>query len=88
MGDVKRVAALKYKKEEGGAPQVVGTGTGEVAERILQLAKENNIPLYNDEKLVNQLLALELGNSIPPELYRAVADVLVFVYSMDKKYGK
>ncbi|QNO16536.1 EscU/YscU/HrcU family type III secretion system export apparatus switch protein [Alkalicella caledoniensis] len=85
MEDRKKVAALRYSKDRKRAPEVIGTGVGDVAERILEIAKENDIPLYNDERLVNQLIALELGDQIPPELYKVVAEILVFVYRVDKK---
>lgn len=81
----KKVAALKYNKEEDNVPHLLGLGQGETAERIMEIAKEHNIPLYSDERLVNQLLSLEIGDSIPPELYKVVADVLVFIYSVDQK---
>ena len=88
MDERKKVAALKYNKGLKRAPEVIGTGVGEVAERILELAKENEIPLYTDERLVNQLVAMELGNQIPPELYKVVAEILVFVYKVDKDKAK
>lgn len=81
----KKVAALKYKKGEDNVPRLLGLGEGNTAERIVDIAKEHNIPLYSDKKLVDQLLSLEIGDSIPPELYKVVAEVLVFVYSADQQ---
>ncbi|WP_350345069.1 EscU/YscU/HrcU family type III secretion system export apparatus switch protein [Proteinivorax tanatarense] len=80
-----KAVALKYKKGEKASPQVVARGGGVVAEKIQQVAQENQIPLYNDKQLVEQLIRLEVSERIPPELYKAVAEVLVFVYSMDRE---
>lgn len=88
MLDRKKVVALKYNPGEKKAPEVIASGVGEVADRILEVAKENNIPLYNDEKLVNQLISLEFGTQIPAELYKVVAEILVFVYGLDKGSAK
>ena len=83
--DKKKVAALRYNKDEKSAPKVVGLGQGDTAQKIIEIAKAHNIPLYSDERLVNQLISLELGDTIPPELYKVVAEILIFIYSMDQK---
>ena len=73
------------------APKVIATGKGILAEKILDKAKEVDVPVYEDEKLAKTLSNLELGEMIPPELYGVVAEVLVFVDRMDKirsKVGK
>lgn len=59
-----------------------------MADKIIEKAKENTIPIHEDEKLANTLSKLEIGDAIPPELYEVVAEVLVFVDSMDKIKGK
>ena len=58
---------------------------GQVAEKIIEVAKANNVPLYEDKNLVQVLEALDLETEIPPELYRAVAEVLAFIYRLNKK---
>ncbi len=68
------------------APRVLAKGRGEVAKRIIQVAKENDIPLYEDPDLVEVLYRIELGDEIPPELYKVIAEVLVFVYTVNGKY--
>lgn len=68
------------------APKVLAKGRGEVAKRIITVAKENDIPLYEDPDLVEVLYRIELGDEIPPELYKVIAEVLVFVYSVNGKY--
>ena len=93
MGNVikskeKNVAvALSYNPAED-APTVIASVKGLIAEIIIEGAKENDIPLYEDYKLANTLSKLELGDAIPPELYSVVAEVLVFVDRMDKIKSK
>jgi flagellar biosynthesis protein len=77
--------ALKYDQKSDRAPRVVAKGRGNVAEKILDIAKENNVPLYEDKNLIQVLEALELETEIPPELYRALAEVLAFVYRLNGK---
>lgn len=79
--------ALAYDPNEV-APRVVASGKGVLADKIIEKAKENTIPIHEDEKLANTLSKLEIGDAIPPELYEVVAEVLVFVDSMDKIKGK
>ena len=86
----KIAVALSYDPGED-APKVIATGKGVLAEKILDKAKEVDVPVYEDEKLAKTLSNLELGEMIPPELYGVVAEVLVFVDRMDKirsKVGK
>lgn len=80
-----RAAALQYDRERDLAPRVVASGENRVAERIVETAVEAEIPLVEDAALVSALLLLELGEEIPTELYQAVAKVLSFVYSLDKR---
>jgi flagellar biosynthesis protein len=82
---MKRVAALKYDQAKNMAPRVVAKGKGQVAEQIIQVARANNVPLHEDKNLANILEALELESQIPAELYRAVAEVLVFIYRLNGK---
>ena len=77
-------AALKYDAESGGAPRVVGIGKGYLAKKMLETAKENSVPVKEDEALAKSLLKLNIGEEIPEELYQAVAEVLAFLYQMDK----
>lgn len=80
-----KVVALKYNAEKQSAPRVIGKGQGLVAEKILDLAKEKGIPLYNDPELVEILSQLDIGLEIKPELYQAVAQVLIFIYKANRK---
>ena len=81
----KKAAALRYIPEQDTAPRIVAKGTGYIAEKILSIAKEHNIPLRDDPQLIEVLSALDLYQEIPPDLYKAVAEVLAFVYKMTKK---
>jgi len=77
----KKAAALKYERGKG-APRVVAKGEGKLAERIVELAKEAGVPVLEDEGLVEFLMEVEVGEEIPPELYRAVARILAYVYKI------
>lgn len=85
--DEKIAVALAYNPGDQ-APTVLATGKGLIADKIIDGAKENDIPLYEDSKLAKTLSKLELGDTIPPELYNVVAEVLVFVDRMDKIKAK
>ena len=80
----KTAVAVAYTPGER-APKILATGKGEVAERIIETAKENEVPLYEDDKLASTLSRLDM---IPPELYDVVAQILVFVDDMDRLRGK
>jgi len=80
---VKTAIALEYDPEKE-APVVIASGRGELAERIIEKAKENKVPVHQDGELAETLSKLEIGEMIPPELYEVVAEILVFVDSMDK----
>jgi flagellar biosynthesis protein len=84
MDKTPKAVALKYDKDKDHAPKVIAKGRGEIAEKILEIAKAHNLPLYEDKNLVQILEALELEAEIPPELYRAVAEVLAFIYRLNK----
>ncbi len=79
----KKAAALKYDSSADNAPKILASGKGFIAEKILEIAKEENIAVYKDPVLVEALVKLEIGQEIPAELYRAVAEVLAFIYSAD-----
>ncbi len=83
----KQAIALEYNPEED-APKIIASGRGKLAERIIERAQENDVPILRDDKLADTLSRLEIGDMIPPELYEVVAEILVFVDSMDKLRGK
>ena len=75
--------ALEYVPGEE-APKIIASGKGVLAEKIIERAKEADVPVYEDSKLANTLSKLEIGDMIPPELYSVVAEILVFVDDMDR----
>ncbi len=83
----KTAVALEYEPGDQ-APKVIATGQGKLAERIIEVAKEADVPIHKDAKLAESLSILDIGEYIPPELYNIVAEVLVFVDSMDKIQAK
>lgn len=87
--DFKDLTAVAVAYEPGEkAPKILATGKGEVAERIIEKAKENDVPLYKDNQLADTLSRLKIGDAIPPELYEVVAEILVFVDDMDRLKAK
>lgn len=84
---VKQAVALSFDPADD-APKVVASGTGALAERIIEEAQKNAVPLHKDSKLADTLSKLEIGDAIPPELYEVVAEILVFVDQMDRIRAK
>jgi flagellar biosynthesis protein len=80
---LKKAAALTYKEGDT-APIVTALGKGEVAERIIKTAQENDVPVFENEQLVSTLIHLDLGQQIPQELYSVVAEVLIFISDIEK----
>lgn len=81
-------AALRYDVDRDRAPLLLASGRGPVADEILRIAEENAIPLYEDRRLAELLTKLEIDTEIPPELYVLVAEVLFFVYKLDRMAEK
>lgn len=79
----KRAVAVKYTSDQR-APKVTAKGKGYVADNIVNAGINNAVPVYKNQTLVNMLMAVELDREIPPEMYAAVAEVLAYVYRIDK----
>lgn len=84
----KTAVALRYDIDKDKAPLILASGRGPVADEILRIADENKIPLYEDPELSKLLSKLELDAEIPAELYTLVAEVLFFVYKLDRMAEK
>lgn len=84
---IKQAIALEYDPSDQ-APRVIASGRGVLAEKIIEKAQESDVPIHRDDKLADTLSRLEIGEMIPPELYEVVAEILIFVDSMDKIKGK
>ncbi len=78
--------ALEYDRERDAAPRVTARGKGSAAEKIIGLAKKHGVPIKEDPELVQILSRLDIDEQIPAELYRAVAEILSFVYSLNERY--
>ncbi len=78
--------ALEYDRTRDAAPRVTARGKGSAAEKIILLAKKHGVPIKEDPALVRILSRLDIDEQIPAELYRAVAEILSFVYSLNERY--
>jgi len=76
---------LRYRQGIDSAPSIVAKGKGLVAEKIIALAHEHGIPVREDRDMIEILSTLDLYEEIPPELYKAVAEILAFIYKMSGK---
>jgi flagellar biosynthesis protein len=83
--DIRRAIALGYDPEADRAPKIVAKGLGPIAEAILTLARKHGVHIHEDAALARSLYVLELGQEIPEQFYIAIAEVLAFVYRLDKK---
>lgn len=81
---IKHAVALRYEKEKDPAPVVTAKGKGRIAEKIISLAKEHDVPVEENILLTYELYKLELYQEIPSELYEAVAIILAAIYECDK----
>ena len=78
-----KAAAIVY--DQIGAPRIVAKGVGEVARKMIETAEAEGIPLQKNEVLVEALMQVELTKEIPPQLYRAVAEILAFIYRLENR---
>ena len=81
---IKQAAALQYDPELNQAPRLSAFGEGDIAQEIIRVAEENNIPLHQDQALVELLSTIQIGSKIPEEAYQIVAEILAFVYRLSK----
>jgi len=84
--NLKSAVALKYHTKKDAAPKLTAKGEGLVAERIIKLAKENQVPIKEDPDLVQILSQVDINKEIPPPVYKVVAELLAFVYKLNSKY--
>lgn len=79
-----KAVVLKYDVDKSKAPKITGFGKGQIAEKILKVAEDNKVPFYEDSSLVELLSKLAINSEIPPSLYNVVAEILSFVYKLDR----
>ena len=82
----KSAISLQYKKGINRAPRVTAKGQGWIAENIIKLAKDKNIPIREDRDLVNLLSEVDVGKEVPESLYKVVAELLAWVYQLNKDF--
>ena len=80
--DRQQAVALRYQPERDRAPKLVAKGQGYLAEKILELARQHHIPVREDKNLLQILSRLDLNQEIPAEVYKAVAEILAFIYRL------
>ena len=81
----KQAVALRYRPDKDASPRVAAKGSGRVAEKIIELARKHGIPVKDDPDLLEVLSKLEIEEEVPPTVYVAVAELLAFVYSLNRK---
>lgn len=74
----KKAVALKYDEAQNSAPVIVASGMGYVAEKIVEIANDSGVPVYEDNSLATVLTQMELGKEIPPELYQTIVDIYAY----------
>jgi flagellar biosynthesis protein len=80
--------SLKYRPESDSAPRVTAKGKGKIAEKIIKIAKEHDIYIHEDPDLIEVLSQLDINEEIPHDLYIVVAELLAFVYSLNKNVSR
>ena len=80
---IKTAVALQYERGRSPAPKIAATGRGAIADRIVAIAREHNVPVREDPDLVQLLAKLDLGETIPGELFPVIAEVFAFVYRLN-----
>jgi len=85
-----KAVALGYDKKKDDAPKVLASGKGVIAEKIIEIARDNNVPMHRDADLVEILSLLEIDESIPIEVYSVVAKIFTYIYEQNnqKKLNK
>jgi flagellar biosynthesis protein len=83
--DRRQAVALRYEPKQDRAPKLVAKGRGYLAEKILELARQYNIPVRQDKNLLQILSRLDLNQEIPAEVYQAVAEILAFIYRLSNR---
>ncbi|MES0856271.1 EscU/YscU/HrcU family type III secretion system export apparatus switch protein [Geobacillus sp. G4] len=79
-------AVIRYDEATGQSPTVVAQGSGHVAQKIIELAKQHHVPIQEDPLLVQNLLQLDLGDRIPPQLYAVIAEILILIQEFEKNH--
>jgi flagellar biosynthesis protein len=81
-----KAVSLQYKKGKNAAPKVTAKGQGWMADRIIKMAHQNNIPIREDKDLLHLLSEIDVGQEVPESLYKVVAELLAWVYQLNQNY--
>ncbi|ANE36189.1 FlhB C-terminus-related protein [Campylobacter iguaniorum] len=84
MAKIKKAVALGYNKKRDNAPKVLASGKGQIAQKIINQAAKYDIPIKEDSDLVEILSKVDINQEIPPNLYKAVAEIFSFLYRATK----
>lgn len=79
-------AVVRYDEGADAAPTVVAQGTGEIARQLIAMAQKNDIPIQENSSLVQNLLDMDLGENIPPQLYNVMAEIFLLLEEIERKY--
>lgn len=82
----KQATALKYNADKDNAPVVIASGSGHIADKVVEIAEENGVPVYKDASLAVMLSQLQLGSEIPEEIFRSIVEI--YVYFLNFKMSK
>ncbi|MCI8755930.1 MAG: hypothetical protein HFG18_04975 [Oscillospiraceae bacterium] len=80
-----KAVALRYRVEEDAAPVVIASGYGNIAEKIVDIAEQQGIPVFRDDSAASLLCMLEVGKNIPPELYEVIAAIYAQILRVSKE---
>lgn len=79
-----KAAALRYDINKDEAPKIIASGQGSIAEKIIEAAREQKIPIEENQDIIDILVKLNIGEEIPQELYQVVAEILGFIYRLEE----
>jgi len=88
MREQQAAVALGYDPQAPSAPKVLASGLGEVAKKILEVAREHNVHVHRDDNLAQLLAQVPVGSEIPEDAYQLVAELLSFLYQTDKQMAE
>jgi flagellar biosynthesis protein len=84
----KKAIALKYDKDKNNAPRVVAKGSRYLAQEIINIATKYEVPIKKDEDMTVMLEQIEINQEIPPQMYKAVAEIFSFIYGLTNEKGE
>lgn len=82
---LKKAVGIGFEKNKDKAPKIIAKGKGEMAERIIAIAKEHGIHVKEDKSLIEILDKFDIAQEIPEELYQVIAEIFLYVYNLEKR---